>query len=736
MNNLIDGRYQYFAFISYKREDERWAKWLQHELEHYKLPSNLNGRADLPKEIRPVFRDTSELTPGNLPEQIRQALEQSKYLIVVCSPRSANSEWVNKEIEYFISIGRTRNVIPFIVDGKAFSKDIFEECFPLALRKLPQEQELLGANINEMGRDAAAVKVVARMFDIRFDELWQRHEREKKRRKIILVASVALFVIAVVGVAFWMYLQRQETLRANWKMMENQARMVAEKSKEEVKQGHTYDAIIALLELLPDDGSRPFVPELEEALRTAYDSLRSHRWNVRYFNRSYDLMTFAGDDRYIVCEDDSLVDIYESKNLHKTAEFKMPENLRGLPSFLSSACDSIFVMDTLCVWCYSIPTEKLIKKMDYTETTLDMCMNACCDIIGYQEWPWIKRWMKNKGIPDNVVIRGYNPRKQLLLYSQEVENTEFDIQSYYMLYDCKKGKIAKVLDNHGKPFSANAWIDITSTSFSPDGGKLAIAYMNGKGIILDLDDYSEIPFDCGNSDDCAHYSNVLTYGRNGQILHTSIYDSFKIFDGNSLALVDSVPSFFSDAKSGMMNSAGNICMISDTDDCFVWYLNEKDSSKDVHGRFIEINKPEDNLISNRFNIFNDEDGALCFEDRKGEYKSWRKIEKGKYLEIKGYFQDYQYMVVTKGGFRDAQYGSEVIDVVTGTTVYHFPSDIYYVDHVYYNSKSEQMTIGNSDGPFLDSIIDFPSFKKLVDLCKKATEGMELSNNSRRLFYLD
>ena len=29
----------YYAFISYKREDERMAKWLQHKLEHYRLPS-------------------------------------------------------------------------------------------------------------------------------------------------------------------------------------------------------------------------------------------------------------------------------------------------------------------------------------------------------------------------------------------------------------------------------------------------------------------------------------------------------------------------------------------------------------------------------------------------------------------------------------------------------------------------------------------------------------------------
>ena len=50
----IEGRYDYYAFISYKREDEGWAKWLQHKLEHYRLPSKLNGRTDLPREIRPA----------------------------------------------------------------------------------------------------------------------------------------------------------------------------------------------------------------------------------------------------------------------------------------------------------------------------------------------------------------------------------------------------------------------------------------------------------------------------------------------------------------------------------------------------------------------------------------------------------------------------------------------------------------------------------------------------------
>ena len=36
-DKLIDGKYEYFAFISYKEEDAEWAKWLQRKLEHYKL---------------------------------------------------------------------------------------------------------------------------------------------------------------------------------------------------------------------------------------------------------------------------------------------------------------------------------------------------------------------------------------------------------------------------------------------------------------------------------------------------------------------------------------------------------------------------------------------------------------------------------------------------------------------------------------------------------------------------
>jgi len=91
---------EYFAFISYQRKDEKIADELRHKLEHYHLPSNVRKEnPSFPKIIYPIFRDALELSGGVLSEQIEQALEQSKYLIVVCSPNSAKSPWVNRAIQ-------------------------------------------------------------------------------------------------------------------------------------------------------------------------------------------------------------------------------------------------------------------------------------------------------------------------------------------------------------------------------------------------------------------------------------------------------------------------------------------------------------------------------------------------------------------------------------------------------------------------------------------------------------
>ncbi len=265
----------YFAFISYTRHDEEWAKWLAHELEHYHLPMTLNGRDDLPQDLRPIFRDIDELSAGNLPQQIHQALESSKNLIVVCSPHSAQSPWVNKEVEEFIRMGKTDKIFPFIVDGVAYSKNPDEECLPAALRGLTDDNERLGANvkeykdgpqrlckdcplpkgnnkqgdINDKGRDAAVVKIVAGMLGLGFDMLWQRYEKEKAEEE-----------------------QRIKEQRDN--LLKIHSRLLAEKAIA-LSRTDGYMAQLLALEALPHNllsPERPRVAEAEYALRVAVDA--------------------------------------------------------------------------------------------------------------------------------------------------------------------------------------------------------------------------------------------------------------------------------------------------------------------------------------------------------------------------------------------------------------------------------------------------------------------------------
>ena len=272
----MEGNQKYFAFISYQRQDEDWAKWLTDQLEHYHLPLTLNGRDDLPKDLRPIFRDIDELAAGNLPQQIHQALENSKNLIVICSPNSAKSPWVNKEIETFIGMGKLDNIFPFIIDGVAFSKNEDEECLPEALRKLSDDKERLGANvkeykdgpqrlckdcplpkdsrndkkqgdINDKGRDAAVVKIVAGMLGIGFDTLWQRYEKEKAEEE-----------------------RRVKEQKDN--LQKVQSRFLAEKILPLIEDGNLHTARLLALEALPkkfDPLDRPCVPEAEHVFREA-----------------------------------------------------------------------------------------------------------------------------------------------------------------------------------------------------------------------------------------------------------------------------------------------------------------------------------------------------------------------------------------------------------------------------------------------------------------------------------
>lgn len=159
--------------------------------------------------IKPVFFAPTDIQPDDLNEEIKSRLRASRNLIVICSPRSAQSEWVGKEIAYFHSLGRGANIRFFIIEGVPNSGDPATECYNDVVRKLGM-QGVLGVNINErnfrwryLNRERAYVQLITKLLGIEFDDIWQRHKRLVAEKiatlTVVMVATVTIFTWALMA---------------------------------------------------------------------------------------------------------------------------------------------------------------------------------------------------------------------------------------------------------------------------------------------------------------------------------------------------------------------------------------------------------------------------------------------------------------------------------------------------------------------------------------------------------
>src|SRR6516165_6272149 len=108
--------FKYRAFLSYSHRDKAWGKWLHAALESHRIDKDLIGRqtpvGPVPKTFRPIFRDREDFSAGpSLTTQTIVALEASQFLIVICSPKAAQSHYVNEEVRRFKMLGRADRVI-------------------------------------------------------------------------------------------------------------------------------------------------------------------------------------------------------------------------------------------------------------------------------------------------------------------------------------------------------------------------------------------------------------------------------------------------------------------------------------------------------------------------------------------------------------------------------------------------------------------------------------------------
>lgn len=195
----------YSAFISYSRHDSRLARWLQTALESYRMPRRLVGtptaRGPVAERFQPVFLDLSELTVApDLLGELSAALSASQFLIVLCTPQAAESEWVNREIRLMQQQNRGDHILAALFEG-----DEHESFPPALLLDAEGNRQPLAADFRREGdgRRLALLKLVAAMSGVGLGELVHREEGRRIRRLSMLMAASLAGMLAFGGVSLY-----------------------------------------------------------------------------------------------------------------------------------------------------------------------------------------------------------------------------------------------------------------------------------------------------------------------------------------------------------------------------------------------------------------------------------------------------------------------------------------------------------------------------------------------------
>ena len=116
---------------------------------------------------------------------------------------------MGREIEYFHSLGRAKNIYFFIVDGAPFDANPKRRCYNPIVEKLGLS-DVLGVNVNEkvskwpwVNRERAYIQLITKLLGIEFDSLWKRHKRLMIQR---IITFVFMFILVLSALTYtWIH---------------------------------------------------------------------------------------------------------------------------------------------------------------------------------------------------------------------------------------------------------------------------------------------------------------------------------------------------------------------------------------------------------------------------------------------------------------------------------------------------------------------------------------------------
>ena len=300
---------KYKAFISYRHKeiDEVVARHIQKIIERYRVPRKIAktiGRAHIGK----VFRDSDELqAASNLSEIIRSAIEESEWLIVICTKRYKDSVWCMEEVEHFVELNGREKVLVILVEGEP------SESFPSILTEIegdgeskhiePLAVDIRGNSEREIIKklNNEQFRFLSTLLEVDYDDLKNR-QRERRIRRIATAAAAAFAILSIIlGLIIKnnieLYNSNQETLRG-------ESYFLSEYAEKAYAEGDRDTAIKLALTALPKDLNRPDRPYVANAMKSLTDALGIYDYAAGYHvgyiknmdNKTWNSYTYFSED--------------------------------------------------------------------------------------------------------------------------------------------------------------------------------------------------------------------------------------------------------------------------------------------------------------------------------------------------------------------------------------------------------------------------------------------------------
>lgn len=494
---------KYIAFISYRHAelDSAIAKKLHTLIEQYRIPRGLQNDGE--KRLGVVFRDQEELhAASDLSSEIQNALNDTEFLIVICSKNSVESPWVTREIDHFLQGHDRSHVLTVLASGEP------SEVFPYQLTQSPDgpdappveplavdvRADTIAASCKKLRRELP--RLISAILKCPYDALVMREQKRKMRRITGIAAGIMAILIGFTSMVLVKNRQIEavnnqletkniELDRANTDL--NQANNVLAEQKADIQLRES--------QLLAQDAEA----DLENAdyigaMKKALAALPHGKDDTRPYHAPAEYALMAAANVFQPGTPDEELNTVELEQLTNVADFVITDD--------GSRVISVDKFGTVCCFDASSGTQIWSQHAvpdDEGNANDNLHLFLCCDdtlvirstarqLAAYDLQTGRSLWLQTVGdIPDGYMF--YQPQREALIFASAYSTGSFSYAYHLAEISVETGELLQDIPLYANDGSALAEFGETPKEVLSKAGIFSSDGTQFYGIYFDNDDY-------------------------------------------------------------------------------------------------------------------------------------------------------------------------------------------------------------------------------------------------------